>query len=217
MNQCPVCSTEIQDSFGLIECPGCKKILFADFDGALKVQEDSPLKEEALATHEEVSSEENVSGFNDDWNSNSPETSEAIPSLDVLDPVEPVSSVEFGEEAQFEEIVSEESLESPKLDMIEEVHQFANSEASSLKEGAFIYTLKIKNIDTEDLKEEILDVLKENKLNIDVQNLKFSLPTLELKDLNPVKVSVIVSRIKHLPVDVEWTQTSAITGKESKL
>ncbi len=212
MSQCPVCSTEIQDSFGLVECPGCKKILFADFDGTLKVQDEVGAEDSAAAPEGFDAEESASSSFSEDWNAE-PEHNPPAPSLDALDPaVEPDSNIE---EAQFEEAQDVTAKES--LSMIDEVSAFANSEASSLKHGTIIYNLTIKNIDTEDLREEILDVLRENKLNIDIKKLKFSLPTLELKDLNPVKVSVIVSKIKHLPVEVEWAQKSMLTDEESSL
>lgn len=196
MNQCPVCSSPIEDSFGLIECPGCHKVLFADFDGALKV-------------HEE----------------NTGENAEEVDSLVDLDPVlEPQADAllepPIAGDAVIEDIVIEDAvlaLETPVEMFIEEINQFASSEDSLLKQGALVYNLTIRNVDTEDLKREILDILKENKLNIDVKKLKFTLPTLELEDLNPVKVSVIVSRIKHLPVEMEWGQRSVIIDKESDI
>lgn len=229
MNQCPVCSSEIQDAFGLVECPSCRKILFADFDGTLKVHEDAPVQfgmEQDVPVHE-LNEETNDADFNTNWNliKETPP-----PSLDVLDPVVEVDAdvstsqssaiLEEVSEASFSEIeesieVSKESGES--LNAIEEINQFANSPASSLKEGNLVYNLTIKNIDTEELKQEIMAVLKENKLGIDTKKLKFALPTLELKDLNPVKVSVIVSKIKHLPIDMEWAQKSIITNEESSL
>lgn len=207
MNQCPVCSSEIQDSFGLIECPSCRKILFADFDGTLKVHEESPVAE--VISFEEVNDPEVSEGnFSDDWNAQEVHP----PSLDSLDPViEPEVEAEAVEEAKVVPIVREVPT------AIDEINMFANSEESSLKSGPLTYSLIVKNIDTEDLKMEILEVLKETKLNIDIQKLKFSLPTLELTGLNPIKISVIVSKIKHLPVDVEWVQKSIVSDGESNV
>jgi hypothetical protein len=200
MSQCPVCASEIQDSFGLIECPSCHKMLFADFDGTLKIHEENSAAEEALVSLEPSNEDSN---FTDDWNKQ-----DEAPSLDILDPA--VEPQEIVEEPQTKPAPVIRGIPSA----IDEINIFANSEESSLKNGALTYNLTVSNIDTEDLKEEILDVLKESKLNIDLKKLKFSLPTLELKDLNPIKVSVIVSKIKHLPVDVEWVQKSAIIGDE---
>lgn len=183
MNQCPVCSSEIQDAFGLVECPSCHKILFADFDGTLKVH-DNTVEHSAVPVYE-VSEEPSDADFNTNWNL----IREKPAMVEAVEPQENLST-------------------------LEEINQFANSSDSSLEQGMLIYDLTIKNIDTEELKDEILAVLKENKLGIDTQKLKFSLPTLELKELNPIKVSVIVSKIKHLPVDLEWVQRSAIADKE---
>lgn len=245
MSKCPVCSGPIEDSFGLIECPSCHKILFADFDGALKVHEDgeSPSEEgfdEVVAAPAEEfqeiemgEKEESQSGWDIDRKTHAlanldPEIepeSDFTAEEEKPAPSEPEVSFDaksdFGsfqvEDAVVEDVIESvvetepaKPSESGSLSTIQEINQFANSEVSSLRQGSLIYNLTIKNIDTDDLKQEILEVLKENKLNIDIKNLKFALPTLELKDLNPVKVSVIVSRIKHLPVEVEWVQKSAI-------
>lgn len=203
MNQCPVCSSEIQDAFGLVECPSCHKILFADFDGTLKVHDEVSGDVSGEVPVHELTEETSDEDFNTNWNL-VPER--RPPPLDVLDPVVEVSEDIDSPAEEFAE--PQESLNA-----IEEINRFASSPASSLKEGNLMYNLTIKNIDTEELKEEILAVLQENKLGIDVKNLKFSLPTLVLKNLNPVKVSVIVSKIKHLSVDLEWTQKSVIENE----
>lgn len=216
MSQCPVCSSPIEDSFGLIECPGCHKVLFADFDGALKVHEEN--------------AEESDSKWDLDRSTHALENLDPVLEPEVEASPVPIAEVEsepesfLVEDAVIEEVVEVveapvEMLNEPTGDLsaIEQINQFASSEDSLLKQGALIYNLTIRNIDTEDLKREILDILKENKLNIDVKKLKFALPTLELEDLNPVKVSVIVSRIKHLPVEVEWGQRSAVIDKESDI
>lgn len=231
MNKCPECSTQIEDSFGLVECPGCKKILFADFDGSLKVHEENsvvaPMEQETVSFGEEVFEaapllEQSSESFNEDW---------SAPPLDELDPAVESRPEETPvvEEAQLENIVASAGdvvVEDPVVvpseeapaseDMIEEINQFANSEVSSLKDGSLTYSVTIKNIDTEDIKDEILEVLRDKRLNIDIKGLKFSLPTLELKNLNAVKASVIVSKIKHLPVDVEWKQRSEVLGEGSE-
>ena len=240
MSQCPLCSSPIEDSFGLIECPGCHKILFADFDGTLKVHDEnseSPLSNDIPKKASEPEDEDS-NGWDLDRKTHALSNldPELEPELDPeLEPeLEPeseslsapavesvaASSADF-DPFQVEEAIIEEVFEDPVVDSdfplsaIDEINQFASSEASSLKQGMLIYNLTIKNIDTEDLKQEILEILKENKLNIDTKKLKFAIPTLELKDLNPVKVSVIVSKIKHLPVEVEWVQKSAIINEEN--
>ncbi|MES2769141.1 MAG: hypothetical protein V4596_08350 [Bdellovibrionota bacterium] len=202
MNQCPVCSSEIQDAFGLVECPSCHKILFADFDGTLKIHDDSSAgfdaAEQDIPVHE-LNEEVSDQDFNTNWN--------------LVDNMKP----EQGQEPEPEPELEEEARPIQVLSSIEEINRFASSADSSLKQGALIYNLTIKNIDTQELKDEILEVLKESKLGIDIKKLKFALPILELKDLNPIKVSVIVSRIKHLSVDVEWIQKSIITNEESEV
>lgn len=190
MNQCPVCSTPIENSFGLVECPGCNKILFSDFNGNLAIHSEEALDSSAAQQSDEISVQE-AATEDASWNFQEPSSEESIEA-------EP-----FG----IEDPVVEPEISSGA---ISEINEFANSEASSLKNGQWLYTLTINAIDTEDLKEEVIESLRDPKLGIPHDLLDFALPTLSLKDINAVKASVIVSRIKHLPVKLSWTQRSVV-------
>jgi hypothetical protein len=162
MNPCPVCATEIAESFGLIECPKCHSMLFVDFDGNLKVQ---------IADDEVVPSVTETKA----WDIPVPEEATVV------------------EDETFQEIQS-----------------FVSSPVSEMREGTFFYDVKILNLDTQDLKDEVLDILKDKKLGIDLKKLNFKLSHLVIEDLNAVKASVLVTKLKHLPIDIEWTQKSLI-------
>lgn len=223
MNQCPVCSSPIEDSFGLIECPSCHKILFAEFDGTLRVHNEESSSDGALEASQlsknpieelipvhEIPEEIPGADFNNDWNL----INESVPPLDALDPV--VSAEDKKLVSEIEAMEESLEVEEPAVsEVIAEINKFASSEESNLKQGSLLYNLTIGNIDTEEIKSEILEVLRENRLNIDIKKLKFSLPTLELKDLNPVKASVIISGIKHLPVEITWNQRSVLNNDGS--
>ena len=186
MNPCPVCATQIEESFGLIECPKCHSILFVDFDGSLKVQ-----------TAEEVQDIEEV------LDPGSSEQDVPAPTEDWATPQNPQEDAQPLEE-----------IEAPLNEFNQEIQSFADSEKSNLKEGALFYDVTIYNVDTQELRDEIMDVLKDRKFNVDLSKINFKLPQLTIQDLNAVKASVLVTKLKHLPVDIEWTQTSILQDGE---
>ncbi len=191
MSQCPVCSTPIENSFGLVECPGCNKILFADFNGKLAVHNEEEASADLSSVEEEPSADET-------WDSAQPESEPFV----IEDPV-----VEPEAESILETAPTEAE---PHSEVMAEINDFANSDESNLKDGQWLYTLTIDSIDTEDLREEVIEYLRDPKLAIPHELLNFELPTLVLKDLNAVKASVIVSRVKHLPVGLSWEQRSLV-------
>jgi hypothetical protein len=193
MNPCPVCSAQIEDSFGLIECPQCHAILVADFDGNLKVQapdgEEQPVSEVAV-----------VEGVLDPAIEPSPEPTIVATPWDR-------PGVEMSPEPE------EPPMEPFQDETLQEIQAYAGSEKSDLKEGFLFYDVTVMNLDTQELKDEVMEVLKDKKFNIDLKKINFKLPTLTIQDLNAVKASVLVTRLKHLPVDIEWVQKSVIEDK----
>lgn len=85
------------------------------------------------------------------------------------------------------------------------VSEFANSDQSL---GALSYTVLIENIDTKDIRIELLDALSDPKFQWDAKAMlkEIKMGKLKLEGLNPVKASVLVDRLQEIPVKVSWTQ-----------
>lgn len=199
MSLCPICSTEIVESFGLIECPQCHSLLFVDFDGSLKVQGASLETPEAPL--------EPAVSFAGELSEEKPETSEKFeePEMSWDIPVDAdVQTVDIQEEEKVE--FQDETLQ--------EIQEFAKSSESQMREGDLVYELKITEIDTQDLQNEILDILKDKKLNIDISALQIKDSRLQIPHLNSVKAAILVSRLKALPIQIEWEQTSLTQGAD---
>ncbi len=96
----------------------------------------------------------------------------------------------------------------------QDVADFGNQELGSLASGVLVYDLKISGIDTIELRENLKECLSDKRLNISVETAMAGIKTgeLNLNNLNPVVTSVIVSRLKHLPLAIKWTSQQLIKG-----
>lgn len=93
--------------------------------------------------------------------------------------------------------------------VMQEIQEYANSEESALDQGPLLYDLRIQGIDTKELRNQVLEHLSDSQLGIEAEQLKIDQGCLILDSLNPVITSVIVQRIKALPVIVDWRQHAA--------
>jgi hypothetical protein len=110
---------------------------------------------------------------------------------------------------QLDEVVSEEK-ESPVS--LKDLADFGNEEQPSTSTGGLIIDLSIKGVDSVEQRKFLAEVLGDRRLSIDVNlaidNMKNG--HLILERLNPVKASVIVSKIKHLSFDVSWVSRQLV-------
>lgn len=93
-------------------------------------------------------------------------------------------------------------------EMIEEVVEFGNSEVSGAREGIISYNLLIQGIDTSQERGLLRDVLEDRKLMLSVEELlaEVNEGRLLIRNLNPVKASVIVAGLHNSGLNVEWSQ-----------
>lgn len=97
---------------------------------------------------------------------------------------------------------------------IQEVNDFANSNAALATEGVLSYDLKIEGIDDIEIKNSVRDFIDDPRLKLDVKKIMATVENgnLVIKNLNPVKTSIIINRIKEIPVQISWTQKSTLTS-----
>lgn len=89
----------------------------------------------------------------------------------------------------------------------EDVVDYANQ--IELDNTPLVYTLWIEGIDHKEVREKVIEVLRDIKFNL---HLKEIIPTikggvLELRDLNPVKTSLIATRLREESVQFRWKQS----------
>lgn len=108
---------------------------------------------------------------------------------------------ELSAESEFEiPVLSEENSND-----LSDVSRFSNADEPV---GPLSYSIVIEAIDTQDIRQQILEALSDPKFQWDIKELmrKIKMGKLVLENMNPVKASIVVHRLQALPVKVSWTQ-----------
>ena len=196
MSNCPKCKAELLQDFGLVTCPSCGHVSILDIMG--EIQEavapvevaPPPIHEDLPAAAEEPAFENPFMNF--DLNSN-PEASH-IETLaeEPTAPMAPAESMNLSE--------------------------YANSEFSQGKDGAFVYNVSISDIDSKEIREFLREAINDTRFGWDPQSIMAQVKhgELLLKNMSPVKASILINRIKRLPVKIRWEQY-AITQVDQNL
>ncbi len=88
------------------------------------------------------------------------------------------------------------------------LNEFANSEVSSGRNGPLLFRLFLTGIDTKEIRESIREVLNDDRLRLEASTIlsQVSKGNLVIDGLSPVKASILVNRIKRLPITIRWEQ-----------
>jgi hypothetical protein len=227
--QCPQCGQAISEDFGVIACPHCQALLFVDLNGDVQLSDSSTL-EQAAEQEEAVfvdpqADQETVFGtlarFQPSAEPSLPSTESVVESENnnfLLHetaeefplPQEPAESFEPSIEEE-KEIPSPDPLES--TDSAEELfledaplqEDFVDQEVST---GPLTYTVTIERIDTKTLRAQLREAFDDPKFQWSSGDLmrRIHQGRLTLKNLSPVKASVLVARLRELPLKISWTQ-----------
>lgn len=193
-------------------------IAFADFSDAEQIVPDNsdynPTSYESLPENSDLgvlSSDETPVGMSldsqeilDDYSSTAEieavgEVSFTTPEVDSVD-----SEYDFSKPL---DEVSLQNMQEPVSDSanFEDIQNFANSDTS---QGGLSYSLLIEGIDSGKIHKDLRDALTDNRLGIDLDALlkQVNAGSLRITGLNPVKASVIINRVKYLPLKLSWRQ-----------
>jgi hypothetical protein len=210
MAQCPVCAAEVLEDFGSTECASCGAQLLIHVDGTIETMDRN---EEPSAP--EFREPEPV--FEDEPGQDNPGYVDEIATED-----EPNAPAEFTqphgpkpdifadeEEAQVpnETVyrIPSAPADSPDLS---DIARFGNSEASSGRDGALRYNLRIHGIDTVDVREALREALTDRKFLWDTDQILRSIRNGEVQIANVAasKAYMLITRLRSLPVKVKWEQ-----------
>ena len=86
-----------------------------------------------------------------------------------------------------------------------EITDFGNADVT---QAAFNYTVVIAGIDTAAIYEQVKEAVTDSKFGWNVIQVMTQIKggVLTLTSLNAVKASILVQRVKYLPVKVSWSQ-----------
>ncbi len=95
-----------------------------------------------------------------------------------------------------------------EADSLEDLTEFANSEASQGKEGLLRFHLTIEGIDSSDLRRDVAEALQDKKFMWDDEELLRSIRQgrLVLQDISAVKVVILIRRLREKPLKITWEQ-----------
>jgi hypothetical protein len=200
MAACPVCQTEIEitsQHFGtLYTCPSCSAVFFVDWNGQ---PEGAPAQEETLepVTGEGFSPfEEPTRDFSD---------SEETPTYESAG-IEQTPETTSSENYDFSQPLGQVEPVSPDpTEPFADVTDFANSD---LAKAAFNYSVMISGIDSSAVYAEVKEALSDSKFGWNAIQVMSQIKdgVLTIKSINAVKASILVQRVKYLPVKVSWRQ-----------
>lgn len=89
-----------------------------------------------------------------------------------------------------------------------DVVEFANSDLSQARDGGLMYNLTISGIDTMDLRNAVKEAMTDKRFIWDTEAMIRGIKDgiLFIEQVTAVKAFILVSRLAHLPVQIEWVQ-----------
>ncbi len=210
------------------QCPGCGAFCFIDMDGQASLQEHR--EESSVPTPGGAASATDFADPIEDLIDTSARDVSPSPedpqndfasnnSFDSFLPIAPDSTDHLAApEASEPPLGSMLAARSPQVfgpanDPLN-LNEFANSEVSSAKDGPLLFRVLISGIDTKEIRESIREVLEDSRFALDSKTIfsKVSKGHLAINDLSPVKASILITRIKRLPVEIRWEQYAITQG-----
>jgi hypothetical protein len=104
------------------------------------------------------------------------------------------------------------------IDEAVDISAFANSEASQAKDGLLLFRVIIGGpklgIDSKEMRVQIYEALDDARFGWDADLLmaQINKGVLRIEDLSPVKATIIVNRLKRLPLEIKWEQYLVTQG-----
>lgn len=207
MAQCPSCQQLIeikeQNHGTLFTCPLCHAVFFVGWDGqpehSSEAQVEGAPQVESFQPPALDIEQEQPSPFAIINEAESP--GQVQESQDFMLESMPTENVE----APFSEAVEPSTASVQANYNFNDVTQFANSEVLS---GPFSYTVTIKGIELAHIHEAVRDAVTDSRFGWDVTNIIGSIKNgeLQIADLTPAKATILINRVKVLPVEVQWRQ-----------
>ena len=216
MSTCPNCGAVLNADFGMVTCASCNSVLFVDMDGLAHFSEPpaaSPGSLEAARSPLPTLEEEYASPDFDPPPADAPIASPLPPDLDFV-PVSMEPEPENYVEQSLAAPIDAEFTPSPEDPL--GLNGYANSELSQAKDGPLLFKLSVSGIDSKEMRESIREALGDPRFGWDAAEVmsRIKLGRLTIDALSPVKATVLVNRLKRMPVRIEWEQ-HAITQLEA--
>jgi hypothetical protein len=215
---CPKCGSAIDSGagFGMATCAQCGEFILlgdsgqAQIEGAALPPIPSPENLPPIPEVNKATAESPAEFEFTIKQVQSPETG----STSVTAALPPVSEINFNPPPNY---VAPEVRLPPKPQAVaapgfQDVIDFANEVQPSSGFGALVYDVSISGIDTAESREDLLDCLRDKRLGLEFQHIVQQIKDgeLTLRQLNPVKASVLLNRLRHLPFKISWASQQLV-------
>lgn len=116
----------------------------------------------------------------------------------------------FEDESAHEASPEEEPIESPGDPNSLDISRYANSEVSTAKDGPLVIKVLISGIDSKEIRQSIREAIEDSRFGWDANKLmsRINKGQLSVSGLSPVKASILITRLKRLPIQVRWEQNA---------
>ncbi len=226
---CPRCQNPIEQEFGVAACTKCHALLFIDMDGNAQVTEEAgdeaadsqaaepqvteiqaaeSTREPSIHQTQEVDgmlsashSLVNISALPDEENDTQVLGAKPIEVPDENEPMQSLVKVE----ADLDELLEKDAKVPVPTDEADLTGVYVSPEQAL---GGLSYSVKIEKIDTKELRLQMIEALDDPKFQWDPREVMQTLKAgaVEIRNLNPVKASVVIQRVRDLPVKITWKQ-----------
>lgn len=219
MGTCPVCSANVAEDFGLVECSKCGAQLIVGMDGSVEVAgaEETPPVEAIPQSNPQMIPPQQL--VDDEFPLGPGMDADLPPPIeDAVVPAPPEPLPDDDEPASFDgnDPVADEAppavykapgspADSPNLS---DLAAFANSEDSGGREGPLRYTLLIHGIDTVDVRDAFREAITDRKLMWDIEQILRNIRQgfVKIENVPPGKAFIVINRLRNLPLQIRWEQ-----------
>ena len=205
--KCPYCHKDIKDSeIGeFFECSHCNSSLQLENQELILLKEGEEPAEpmDPSSTVSDVSQESRLESAED---FNHKDHEEVFKEEPKEEPTQVTSPEHFSPQVE-----SENSSESEKVESLEDIVQFGNSNFSP--KDHFVYNLTISGSLSGESYDRLQKILESQVLKLDASFLlsKFKNEKLSISNLNAVKIVYLIRKLSSLPVKIHWTQESRLS------
>lgn len=176
-----MCSAELNEDFGLVDCPQCGSPVLISMDGSVEMASESASVAEPI----------------------SEPIPEAPPEMDLDFAEDPFQYHEI----ETPEIQESPATMTPE-EQAQEMSSIANDENIKAGDTALNYTIVIKGIDTSEIRRGIMDTISDLKFRIDADAVFAGMKNgaIVIENVSSIKAALIVQRLRTYPVEIHWQQ-----------
>ena len=202
MAKCPVCNSDIAEDFGLVTCSSCGSQVMLSIDGeSTESPPPPPISADAFAEDQDNQGEHVQPPMAE-------EISQVLADEVFSEVIEGPSEVVSQNESIASVRPTQRQHPTATTPDMSDVVNFANSEISQGKEGALRYNVFVSGIDTADVRAQVLEALSDARFLWSADDILGQIKNgaVVFRELTAVKSTVLVQRLRPLPVDVKWEQ-----------